>query len=103
MRWIVPRGNNLQNTKTVAAMVDDREAFVSEDVGKGSGDGDATRAGEEAVGIEGEGALQEIVGRVSVEKSTDAGHFGFEIGITGDDEAFFAVRDVKKAVHQMDG
>jgi len=82
--------------------IDDDEIFVGEDIGEGSGDGDAARAGEEAVGIEGEGALEEIVAGIAVKERADAGQlcpfiWRFEIGIADDDEALFAVRDVKKA------
>src|SRR5215470_9969767 len=81
--------------------VDDDEILVGEDVGERSGDGDAARAGENSVWIEGKGALEEIVVRIAVEKRADAGHLCFEIGIADDNEAFFCVCDVKKTVHQM--
>ena len=88
--------------------IDDDEILVGKDVGEGSCDGDAAGAGEEAVGIEGEGALEEIVAGIAVEERADAGQlcpsiWGFEIGIANDDKALFAVRDVKKAVHHVDG
>ena len=90
-----------------AARYDD-EILVGKDVGEGSCDGDAAGAGEEAVGIEGEGALEEIVAGIAVEERADAGQlcpsiWGFEIGIANDDKALFAVRAVKKAVHHVDG
>src|SRR5271170_601187 len=83
--------------------VDDNQGLVGEDVSISSGDGDSMRAAQDAVGIEGQRALQEIVGRIAVEERTYAGAFGFQIGIANDDEAFLRVGYVKKAVEQMDG
>ena len=54
-------------------------------------------------GLKASGALEKIVGGIAVEKRSDAGAFGFQIGIADDDQAFFFVGDVEKTVEKMDG
>ena len=52
--------------------IDDDERFVSKDVSVTTRDGNAAGAGEDAIGIEGQGALEEIVGRIAVKGRANA-------------------------------
>ena len=75
--------------------IDHDKSFVCEDVGKRAGDGDATRAGKCAVGVEGrELRLRKLlVGSPSSSVPTP-GLFDFEIRIADDHQAFFFIRDI---------
>src|SRR4029077_18417878 len=81
--------------------VNDNQAAIAEHVGVRSGDRDAAGAIQNSTGVEGQGAFQEIISRVAVEKRADAGSLAFRIWIADDDEAFVFVRDVKKSVERM--
>ena len=83
--------------------VDHDESIVREDVSEGASDGHAACARQDAVGIEGDGALPEIIGGIAVEERANAGAFRLQIGIADDDEAFFLVSDVEVAVEQVNG
>src|SRR5260370_10673617 len=63
--------------------VDHDESFVGEDVSEGAGDGDAARSRQDAVGIEGDGALQEIIGGSCVEGRRQPRGFYFQICTAG--------------------
>src|SRR5215470_10767770 len=80
--------------------VDNDEVFPGENVGVISGYGDAASAVEKSLRIEGERALKEVVGRIAVEESANAWALRFQVWVADDDEAFFAVGDVKKTVKQ---
>ena len=77
--------------------LDDFEAAVAEDICERSGDGDAARAVEFAFGVEGRGAFEEVVARISVEQRADAG-----LGVADDDEALVLVGDVEEGVERGD-
>ena len=81
-------GGGDARSKRIVEIHDD-EGLVGEDVSERSGDGDAPRSGKNAAGIEGQRAMEKIVGGIAVEKSADARTFGVEIGIADDDQAFF--------------
>jgi len=59
---------------------------------------------EEAVGVEGEGALKEVVVGVAVEEGGDAGLVLLIVqGVADDDQAFLGVGEVEERVEQVDG
>jgi len=94
-------GGDFGNERVIE--IDDDERFVGEDIGVIARNGDAASAGESAVGIEGESALQKIVGGTAVEQCTDSRAFCFQVGIANDDETFFLISDIEKTIEKMNG
>ena len=82
--------------------LDDDETLVAENEGAGAGELDAVGAGENAAGVEGGAALEEVVGGVAVEQRGDAGAVVLEVRVADDDEAFVLIGDVEEAVEQVD-
>ena len=107
----IPRGSCKSGAPITAAtrrfervvQIDHYQAAVAEHVGVRSGDDDPPSAVQNAVRIESERALQEIIAGIAVEQRADAGRFAFWIGIADDDEAFVFVRHVEIGVERMDG
>src|SRR5579885_1058894 len=82
--------------------IDDDQSLLGQHVSVRSGDDDAARSCESAFRIEGERALQKIIGGIAIEKRANARAFRFQIRVADDDETFLAIGDIEEAVEQMD-
>src|SRR5262249_44216422 len=86
--------------------IDDNQSFIAKNVCVGSGDGDAARAAENAVGIESQSAFDEVVAGIAIEQRADAGKvlaLDVERWIADNDEAVVLVGPVEESVHQVNG
>ena len=83
--------------------VNHHQSAITQDVGVGSGDGDASGAVQRALRIESCGALEKVIRRIAVEQRAHARALAFQIGIADDHQALVLVGDVEKSVHQVDG
>src|SRR5436309_1396473 len=73
--------------------IDDDEPNIGADVGISAGDGDGSRAAQDAVWIEGHVALQEVVQRIAVKQRAGS----------DEDQSFLAIGHIQEAIERMNG